>query len=116
MFPFVNWFTEIEHEDPLLRQYDLATMGDPQKNQALLRDRSPAFFLDRIRAPLMLVAGDNDPRCPAEESQQVTEAMKKRGARCDFLLYKDEGHGFARIENQFDAYRKVVAFLGETLR
>jgi dipeptidyl aminopeptidase/acylaminoacyl peptidase len=116
MFPFVNWFTEVAHEDPLLRQYDMATMGDPQKNEALWRDRSPIFFVDRIRAPLILVAGGNDPRCPPDESRQVVDALKKTGRTCEFLLYADEGHGFARLENNFDANRKIVAFLDRQLK
>ncbi|HEY2956030.1 MAG TPA: S9 family peptidase [Candidatus Eisenbacteria bacterium] len=115
MFPFVNWFTEVEHEDPLLRQYDLATMGDPKKNEALWRDRSPIFFVDRIRCPLMLVAGAHDPRCPPDEARQVRDALAKRGVPCEYLLYDDEGHGFARRENLFDAYRKIAAFLARTL-
>ena len=115
MFPFVNWFTEIEHEDPLLRQYDLATMGDPKTHDALFRDRSPIFAVDRIRAPLLLVAGGNDPRCPHEESEQVRDELKKRGRECEFLLYPDEGHGFARLENLFDAYRRIAAFLERSL-
>ena len=116
LFPFVNWFTEIEHEDPALRQYDLATMGDPQKDAERLRDRSPINFLDRIRAPLLLAAGGNDPRCPPSESQQVVDALKKQGRTCEFLLYPDEGHGFAKLENLFDAYRKIVAFLDRELK
>jgi dipeptidyl aminopeptidase/acylaminoacyl peptidase len=116
MFPFVNWFTEVEHEDPLLRQGDLATMGDPKKNAALWRDRSPIFSVDRIRSPLMLVAGRHDPRCPPGESQQVHDALAKRGVGCEFLLYENEGHGFARRENLFDAYRRIAAFLDKTLK
>ena len=62
--PFVNWFTEIENEDPVLQQSDLATMGDVVKNKALYEDRSPINFIDRIKAPLLLLAGGHDPRCP----------------------------------------------------
>jgi dipeptidyl aminopeptidase/acylaminoacyl peptidase len=116
MFPFVNWFTELEHEDPLLRQYDLATMGDPVKDADRYRDRSPAFFLDRICAPLMLVAGANDPRCPASESQQVADAMKQRGTPCEFVLLPDEGHGFAKRENLFATMKRIVEFLDGALR
>ncbi len=117
MFPFVNWFTELENEDPLLRQYDLQNMGDPEDPVARdrYRDRSPVFFLDAIRAPLMLVAGRNDPRCPPDESQQVHDALAARGTPCEFLLYEDEGHGFARRENMFDAYRRIAAFLDASL-
>jgi dipeptidyl aminopeptidase/acylaminoacyl peptidase len=109
--PFVNWFTEIEHEDPVLQQSDMATMGDPVKNKALFEDRSPIFFVDRITAPLLLLAGGNDPRCPKEETQQVVDAVKKRGGTAEAKIYENEGHGFARVENQIDAYQRVAGFL-----
>jgi dipeptidyl aminopeptidase/acylaminoacyl peptidase len=111
--PFVNWFTEIENEDPSLQQWDLATMGDPKKEEdhALLHDRSPIFFVDKIKAPLFLLAGGHDPRCPKSEAQQVADAVKKNGGDADLKIYENEGHGFARVENQIDAYRRVAEFL-----
>jgi dipeptidyl aminopeptidase/acylaminoacyl peptidase len=109
--PFVNWFTEIEHEDPVLQQSDLATMGDLEKNKDLYHDRSPIFFVDQIKAPLLLLAGGNDPRCPKEEAQQVVDAVKKRNGVVDLKVYENEGHGFARVENQIDAYKRVSDFL-----
>jgi len=109
--PFVNWFTEIENEDPVLQQSDLATMGDVVKNKALYEDRSPINFIDQIKAPLLLLAGGHDPRCPKSETQQVVDAIKKRGGTVDSKVYENEGHGFARVENQIDAYRRVADFL-----
>jgi len=109
--PFVNWFTEIANEDPILQQSDRATMGDPEKNPEFFRERSPFFFVDRIKAPLFLLAGGHDPRCPKEETIQVVDAIKKRGGVADYKIYEDEGHGFARVENQIDAYRRVTDFL-----
>ena len=109
--PFVNWFTEIQHEDPVLQQSDLATMGDPLKNKALYEDRSPINFVDQIKAPLYLLAGGNDPRCPKEEAQQVVDAIRKRGGVVEYKVYENEGHGFARVENQIDAYKRVADFL-----
>jgi dipeptidyl aminopeptidase/acylaminoacyl peptidase len=109
--PFVNWFTEIEHEDPVLQQSDLATMGDLVKNKALYEDRSPINFIDQIKAPLLLLAGGHDPRCPKSETQQVVDAIKKRGGTVDYKIYENEGHGFARVENQIDAYQRVADFL-----
>ena len=109
--PFVNWFTEIQNEDPALQQGDLATMGDPVKNKALYEDRSPINFVDQIKAPLYLLAGGNDPRCPKSEAQQVVDAVKKRGGVAEYKVYEDEGHGFARVENQIDAYKRVADFL-----
>jgi dipeptidyl aminopeptidase/acylaminoacyl peptidase len=109
--PFVNWFTEIQNEDPVLQQSDLATMGDLEKNKALYEDRSPINFVDKIKAPLYLLAGGNDPRCPKEEAQQVVDAVKKRGGVVEYKVYENEGHGFARVENQIDAYKRVADFL-----
>ena len=86
-------------------------MGDPVKNKALYEDRSPINFVDQIKAPLLLLAGGNDPRCPAEEAQQVADAVKKHGGTAQLKIYKDEGHGFARVENQIDAYQRVSDFL-----
>jgi dipeptidyl aminopeptidase/acylaminoacyl peptidase len=109
--PFVNWFTEIQNEDPVLQQSDLATMGDLVKNKALYEDRSPINFVDQIKAPLYLLAGGNDPRCPKSEAQQLVDAVKKRGGVAEYKVYENEGHGFARVENQIDAYRRVADFL-----
>jgi len=109
--PFVNWFTEIENEDPVLQQSDLATMGDVVKNKALYEQRSPINFIDQIKAPLLLLAGGHDPRCPKEETQQVVDAIRKRGGTVDAKVYENEGHGFARVENLIDAYKRVGDFL-----
>ncbi|HKN35967.1 MAG TPA: S9 family peptidase [Terriglobales bacterium] len=109
--PFVNWFTEILNEDPVLQQSDMATMGDPEKNKALYEDRSPINFIDQVKAPLLLLAGGHDPRCPKEETLQVVEAIKKRGGVADYKIYENEGHGFAKVENQIDAYKRVADFL-----
>jgi dipeptidyl aminopeptidase/acylaminoacyl peptidase len=109
--PFVNWFTEIENEDPLLRQYDLATMGDPATNKDRLRERSPIYSVDQIKAPLLLLAGGNDPRCPHTEAEQVAAAIKKRNGVVELKIYENEGHGFAKIENQIDAITRIADFL-----
>jgi dipeptidyl aminopeptidase/acylaminoacyl peptidase len=109
--PFVNWFTEIENEDPVLQQSDMATMGDPTKNKALFEERSPINYIDQVKAPLLLLAGGHDPRCPNSETMQVVDAIKKRGGSVDYKIYANEGHGFARVENQIDAYKRAADFL-----
>ena len=109
--PFVNWATEVQNEDPELREYDLATMGDPAKNRELWQDRSPINFVDRIKVPVLLLAGGNDPRCPKSEAQQVADAIKKHNGTAELKIYENEGHGFVRVENQIDAYTRVAEFL-----
>ncbi|HEY2113734.1 MAG TPA: S9 family peptidase, partial [Candidatus Angelobacter sp.] len=110
-FPFVNWFTEMENTDPYGREYALANMGDPMKDKARLKDRSPIYFVDQIKAPLLLLAGGNDPRCPKTEAEQVVQAIKKRGGVVELKVYENEGHGFAKVENQIDAFTRIAEFL-----
>jgi dipeptidyl aminopeptidase/acylaminoacyl peptidase len=81
------------------------------KNKALYEERSPVNFIDQIKVPLLLLAGGHDPRCPKSETQQVVDAIKKRGGTVDYKIYENEGHGFARVENQIDAYKRVADFL-----
>jgi len=109
--PFANWFTEYESEDPTLKAYDRVMMGDPVADAELWRDRSPIFFADRIRAPLLLLAGANDIRCPAAETRQIAEAVRSAGGIVEVKIYENEGHGFSRRENRIDAFRRVAQFL-----
>jgi dipeptidyl aminopeptidase/acylaminoacyl peptidase len=109
--PFVNWFTEFENEDPQLQEYDRLFMGDPVKDKALWHDRSPINFIDKVKAPLLILAGANDPRCPKSEAEQVAAAIKRHGGTAILKIYENEGHGFARVENQIDAYQRVADFL-----
>jgi dipeptidyl aminopeptidase/acylaminoacyl peptidase len=108
--PFVNWTTELANSDPNIRQADIAIMGDPVEKKALYDDRSPINFIDRVKAPLLLLAGGNDARCPRGEAEQVVAAIKKRGF-VQLKIYEDEGHQFSRIENQIDAFQRVSDFL-----
>jgi dipeptidyl aminopeptidase/acylaminoacyl peptidase len=109
--PFVNWFTEFQNEDPQLQESDRLFMGDPVKDKALWTDRSPINFIHQVKAPILLLAGGNDPRCPKTEAQQVADAIKKQGGVAQLKIYDNEGHGFARVENQIDAYQRVSDFL-----
>lgn len=109
--PFANWFTEYENEDPILQAYDRSIMGDPVSDAQLWRDRSPIFFVDQVRAPLLLLAGANDIRCPAQETLQMAESIQKIGGVVEVKVYENEGHGFSRRENWIDAFRRTTDFL-----
>ena len=108
--PFVNWFTEIENADPAIREFAIANMGDPIKDKDRLRENSPIYFVDRIKAPILLLAGGNDPRCPPTEAEQIAAAIRKRGGVVELKIYANEGHGFAKIENQIDFLTRVTEF------
>ena len=60
---------------------------------------------------MLILAGGNDPRCPKSESQQVLDAVKKRGGTAELKIYEDEGHGFARVENQIDSWNRIAEFV-----
>ena len=109
--PFVNWVTKVNNEDPRLRQYDLATMGDPEKNRELWQDRSPVSFADRLKIPLLLLAGANDPLHPKEEIQQMADAIRKHGGKAESKIYENEGHRFIRTEDAIDAWTRIAGFL-----
>src|SRR5437879_1089740 len=109
--PLANWFTAHENEDPVLQKNDEWLMGDPVADRDLWQDRSPLFFANRIRAPLLLLAGQNDIRCPVKETEQMAEAARKNGVTVEVKIYENEGHGFVRRENEIDAIKRAAKFL-----
>ncbi|MEM3852394.1 MAG: prolyl oligopeptidase family serine peptidase [Methanomassiliicoccales archaeon] len=109
--PFMNWFTEIESERADLRTWDLSHMGDPQKDAARLKDASPYFFLERIKAPVQIIAGEHDPRCPKSESEAAAARLKELGKEVEYLCYSGEGHSFRNVENRYDADKRCLHFL-----
>lgn len=111
--PLANWFTAHQNEDPVLQKNDEWLMGNPVADRELWHDRSPLFFADKIRAPLLLLAGQNDIRCPVEETQQMAEAARKNGATVEVKVYENEGHGFVRRENEIDSIKRAARFLDE---
>jgi dipeptidyl aminopeptidase/acylaminoacyl peptidase len=90
-------------------------VGDPETEPEFLKSRSPLFFVDRIRIPLLIAQGANDPRVKQAESEQIVSAMKERGVDHEYLLFEDEGHGFARPENRLKFYSAAEEFLAKHL-
>jgi len=90
-------------------------VGDPVKDSALMREASPVFHVDKIKTPLFVAQGANDPRVNKAESDQMVEALKKRGIEVEYMVKDNEGHGFYNEENQFDFYRSMEKFLGTHL-
>ena len=86
-------------------------VGDVEKDSAMLREVSPVFHVDKIKAPLFIAQGANDPRVNVDESDQMVKAMKEKGIEVKYLVKKDEGHGFRNEENRFEFYRAMEKFL-----
>ena len=85
-------------------------VGHPQADSLLLFDASPLFHVDKIKAPLFIAQGANDPRVPQAESDQMVEALKKMGIDVPYMVKEDEGHGFRNEENRFDLYGAMEQF------
>lgn len=90
-------------------------LGNMETEPDFLKSRSPLFFADRIEKPLLIGQGANDPRVKQAESEQIVEAMHKSGKPVEYILYTDEGHGFARPENRLHFYAKAEEFLAKYL-
>ena len=90
-------------------------VGDVEKDEELNRRISPLFHVDKIRAPLLIGQGANDPRVNINESNQIVEALRKRGLPVTYVVYTDEGHGFARPENRLDFFGRAEEFLARCL-
>ena len=92
-----------------------AEYGDLERDADLLRDISPIHRGDRIRAPLMVLHGANDPRVPVGEAEQIVASLRARGAAVEYLRLEDEGHGLTRLENRVIAYPAIADFLDRSL-
>ena len=91
-------------------------VGNPEKDAQMLRENSPALNAERIKTPLLVVQGANDPRVNINESNQMVDALRKRGVHVDYMVKDNEGHGFHNEENRFDFYRAMEKFLGKYLK
>jgi dipeptidyl aminopeptidase/acylaminoacyl peptidase len=90
-------------------------VGYLEKEEDFLKSRSPIFYCERIQKPLLIAQGANDPRVKQSESEQIVNAMRQSGKPVQYVLYSDEGHGFARPENRLHFYAIAEEFLAKHL-
>ena len=108
-----RWRTFFDKTAPWRRPLRAAEYGDPDKDADFLESVSPLNFVDRIKAPLMVIHGANDPRVPVEEAEQMVSTLRSRGREVEYLRYEDEGHGLAKAKNRADAWPRVVGFFNK---
>ena len=119
IFGITNWIRFLESIPPqwgALRQSLFDEFGDPNKDREMLRATSPLFHADKIRKPLLVLQGANDPRVPKVESDEIVEAVKNNGGTVEYLLFPDEGHGFSKKINEIRANKTILAFLDGYLK
>jgi dipeptidyl aminopeptidase/acylaminoacyl peptidase len=115
-----NLFTLLQTIPPYweaIKQQFYKRMGDPttEPGRALLKERSPLYFADKISRPLLIGQGANDPRVNVRESDQIVESMSAKNIPVTYVLFPDEGHGFARPVNNIAFQAVAENFLGKCL-
>jgi dipeptidyl aminopeptidase/acylaminoacyl peptidase len=99
---------------PMIAQFH-TRVGNPDTEPEFLWSRSPLSKVDQIKIPLLIAQGANDPRVKQAESEQIVAALKERGIDYEYMLFPDEGHGFANPENRLKFYAAAEAFLAKHL-
>jgi dipeptidyl aminopeptidase/acylaminoacyl peptidase len=119
LFGVMNWLRTLRSIPAYWESFRQALydeMGDPGTADSVrLRNISPLFNTDKIRTPLLVLQGSNDPRVLQVESDEIVAGAKKNGVPVEYVLFPDEGHGFVKKENQMKAARITLQFLDKHL-
>jgi dipeptidyl aminopeptidase/acylaminoacyl peptidase len=112
-----NWITALQGASPELKASDRIEYGniDDPEDRAFFQQLSPIANVSRVKAPVMVVHGANDPRDPVTESDAFVEGVRRNGGTVEYLRFPDEGHNLRKLANRVTAYRRVAAFLERTL-
>ncbi|HEX8456179.1 MAG TPA: S9 family peptidase [Pyrinomonadaceae bacterium] len=119
IFGVSNWVRTLQSIPPYWESFRKALykeMGDPSTDLDNLRAISPLFHADKIRRPLIVLQGKNDPRVIKPESDEIVEAVKRTGGVVEYIVFDDEGHGFSKKANEIRAYKSILDFLDKHLK
>ncbi len=119
LFGVTNWLRTLKSIPPYWESFRKALydeMGDPQTDSVRLHNISPLFNTDKIKTPLLVLQGSNDPRVLQVESDEIVAGARKNGTHVEYVLFPDEGHGFVKKENQMKAARVTLEFLEKHLK
>jgi prolyl oligopeptidase len=114
IFGVTNWVRTLESIPPWwesFRESLYAELGDPAVDGERLRRISPVFHGDKVKKPVLVVQGANDPRVLQVESDEMVAAIKKNGVPVEYVLFPDEGHGFVKKANRITAQQAYLKFL-----
>ena len=111
----MTWINSIPPYWSAARAILYKRVGNPDTEEEFLKSRSPLFKVDQIKIPMLIAQGANDPRVPQPESEQIVEALKGKGIEHEYMLFPDEGHGFAKPENRIKFYAAAEKFLAKHL-
>ncbi len=112
----VNWETFLKNTSGYRRRQREVEYGMLDRDIDFLRRISPLAKVDKIKTPLFVIHGKNDPRVPYTEAEQVVAALNKRGATVEYKLFDDEGHGISKLKNRLELYPLVADFLDKYMK
>lgn len=118
-FGISNWVRTLNSIPPWWASFKealYAEMGDPKSDSERLHRISPLFNASKIKVPLMVLQGANDPRVLKVESDEIVDAAKKNGVPVEYIVFPDEGHGFLKKENEIKGYTAMIEFLDTHLK
>jgi dipeptidyl aminopeptidase/acylaminoacyl peptidase len=116
LFGVVNWRTMWERGTPPNRRYQIGLVGEPDTHPDVYDRASPLTYLEQLKAPLLVLQGENDPVVPAQESRQVVDFLAARDRTVDSRFYEGEGHGFQKRESQMDAMQRTIDWFDRYLK
>ena len=119
LFGVSNWVRTLESIPPYwesIRKGLYKELGNPETDKENLRAISPLFHADKIRKPLIVLQGKNDPRVIKPESDEIVEAVKKNNGVVEYVVFDNEGHGFTKKANEIRGYKAVLDFLDKYLK
>ena len=111
-----NWETFLKNTSGYRRRQREVEYGMLDKDLDFLKRISPIYKVDKIKAPLFVIQGKNDPRVPYTEAEQIVKALKDRSAPVQYKLYDDEGHGISKLKNRLELYPLVADFLDKYMK
>ena len=120
IFGVTNWLRTLKSIPPYWESFRNALykeMGDPTTADSIrLYEISPVFHSEKVKNPVMVLQGANDPRVLKIESDEIVEGIKANGITVEYVVFDDEGHGFRKKENEIEAYGKILSFLETYLK
>ncbi|SDQ38381.1 S9 family peptidase [Natronobacterium texcoconense] len=108
-----NFVTFLENTGDWRRELREAEYGSLEEDREFLEEISPTNNVENIDAPLFVLHGENDPRVPVGEAEQIADQAEAQGVPVRKLIFDDEGHGFSKLENRIEAYTEIADFLDE---
>jgi len=116
MVPVADWLEMYELSDAAFRRFMVELFeGPPEKKERLYRDRSPITYISQIKAPVLIVSGRHDSRCPIQPIEKFVKKLREMHHPHEFRVQEKEGHGFARVEASIREAGAAVEYLRKTL-